>query len=79
MNTTNQRTIQLRTPGDKRPPPARKIHLDSSAYRLHSMRASGGDDNCDHDFEPKPILEPDQSAVWSCTRCGRTFKFEAWH
>ena len=79
MNTTDHPTIQLRRSGDKRPLPARKIHLDSNAYRLHSMRASGGDNSCDHDFEPNPTIEPDESAVWSCTCCGRAFKFEAWH
>ena len=57
---------------------ARKIQIDSSIYRLHSVRASGGDEHCDHDFDSEPMLDRGSSAVWQCNCCGRKFTFERW-
>jgi hypothetical protein len=56
----------------------RKIPLDASVYRLHSLRASGGQVNCDHDFNDFPDVVDDVSAAWTCARCGRRYQFEAW-
>ena len=56
----------------------RKIRLDRDLYRPHSVRASGGDPDCDHDFEPEPVVKETGFAVWRCTRCGREFKYETW-
>jgi ribosomal protein L37AE/L43A len=59
-------------------PRSRKIQLDRDRYRSHSLRASGGDTNCDHDFEPTPTVQADNFAIWKCTKCGREFKYETW-
>ncbi len=56
----------------------RKIRLDRNIYRAHSVRASGGDPNCDHDFEPAPTVREADFAVWHCTKCGRAFKYDTW-
>ena len=56
----------------------RKIQLDRDHYRSHSVRASGGDINCDHDFEPTPAVREANFAIWKCTICGREFKYETW-
>jgi hypothetical protein len=56
----------------------RKIRLDRDLYRPHSVRASGGDADCDHDFEPAPSVKEPDFAVWNCTKCGRAFKYETW-
>jgi hypothetical protein len=61
-----------------RPRPSRKIRLDCDVYRPHSMRASSGDAECDHDFERAPTVVRPRFAVWTCTRCGRAFQFEVW-
>jgi ribosomal protein L37AE/L43A len=63
---------------EQRPRRPRKIPLDSELYCPHSMRASAGDSECDHDFEPAPTVRQTDFAVWNCTRCGRAFKFEMW-
>jgi hypothetical protein len=65
------------TPGPRLPRP-RKIRLDCEVYRPHSVRASCGDADCDHDFEIAPTVKQDDFAVWNCTRCGREFKYEIW-
>jgi len=57
---------------------ARKLQLDTAVYRSHSERASGGNENCDHDFELEPSLEQGRTSLWVCTICGRTFRFERW-
>ena len=64
-------------PGQRLPRP-RKIRLDCDVYRPHSVRASSGDADCDHDFEIAPTVKRDDFAVWNCTRCGREFKYEIW-
>jgi hypothetical protein len=58
--------------------PNRKLRLDCDRYRQHSVRASEGDADCDHDFEPAPTLAGADFAVWRCTRCGRAFQYETW-
>jgi hypothetical protein len=63
---------------DGRLPLPRKIRLDSAIYCVHSVRASEGDADCDHDFEPAPNLAEPSFAVWKCTRCERAFKYEIW-
>jgi hypothetical protein len=59
--------------------PTRKIRLDCDLYRPHSVRASEGDAACDHDFEVAPTVTQATFAIWSCTKCRRAFKFEAWN
>jgi hypothetical protein len=56
----------------------RKVRLDSYLYRPHSLRASDGDVNCDHDFEVAPSVTGAEFAVWKCTRCSRAFRYETW-
>jgi hypothetical protein len=59
-------------------PRARKINIDREIYCSHSVRASGGDIACDHDFDPMPTVKQASFAIWSCTRCGRAFRYEVW-
>jgi hypothetical protein len=66
------------TPSDHRPSWPRKIQLNGDLYSRHSMRASAGDANCDHDFEAAPTAREANFAVWNCTRCGRVFRYEIW-
>jgi hypothetical protein len=61
-----------------RPSRPRKIRLDCDRYCPHSVRASAGDANCDHDFETAPTAMRADCAIWNCTRCGRAFRFEMW-
>jgi hypothetical protein len=63
---------------EQRPRPPRKIRLDCELYCPHSVRASSGDADCDHDFNTTPTVAQADFAVWNCTRCGRAFKFEIW-
>jgi hypothetical protein len=63
---------------DERPPVPRKIKLDSDVYCPHSLQASDGNVDCDHDFEPAPTLAGANFAVWTCTKCRRAFKYEVW-
>jgi hypothetical protein len=63
---------------DHRPSWPRKIQLNGDLYSPHSVRASAGDVNCDHDFEAAPTVRQANFAVWNCTRCGRVFKYETW-
>jgi hypothetical protein len=56
----------------------RKIRLDRDVYCAHSLRASGGDANCDHDFELTPTIAEAEFATWKCTKCGREFSYETW-
>jgi len=73
METTRTREAQ-----EHRPPRPRKIRLDCDIYCSHSMRASAGDADCDHDFDLAPTVKQADFAVWNCTRCGREFKYEIW-
>lgn len=57
---------------------SRKIRLDRNVYVPHSLRESGGDSDCDHDFELAPTIREPDFAIWKCTRCGREFKYETW-
>lgn len=57
---------------------SRKIRLDRNVYSAHSLRPSGGDANCDHDFEPTPTVAEADFAIWKCTKCGREFSYETW-
>ena len=66
------------TTPNRRPSRPRKIQLDCHLYCPHSVRASAGDANCDHDFEAAPTAMQADFAVWNCTRCGRLFKYEIW-
>jgi hypothetical protein len=62
-------------------PPAprpRKINIDREIYCPQSVRASGGDVSCDHDFDPTPTVKQPTFAIWNCTRCGREFRYEVW-
>jgi hypothetical protein len=70
-------TIQRAMESMKTLPP-RKIHLDCATYCRHSVRASAGNADCDHDFEPAPTVRQPNYAVWNCTRCGRAFRYEIW-
>jgi hypothetical protein len=56
----------------------RKIHLDSSIYCLHSARASGGSQDCNHDFNDVPDLLERGFITWICRRCGRRVRYEEW-
>ena len=56
----------------------RKVRLDSDLYRSHSLRASAGDANCDHDFEAAPSATGADFALWKCTKCSRVFRYETW-
>ena len=67
-----------RTTPEQRPRRPRKIRLDCALYCPHSVRASAGDADCDHDFETAPTVTHADFAVWSCTHCARAFKFETW-
>jgi ribosomal protein L37AE/L43A len=73
MNTTSTREAL-----EQRPPRPRKIRLDCEVYCSHSMRASSGNADCDHDFDVAPTVKEAHYAVWNCTRCGRAFKYEIW-
>ena len=66
------------TARDHRPTWPRKIPLNGDVYSPHSVRASAGDADCDHDFEAAPTVTHADFAVWNCTRCGRAFKYETW-
>jgi hypothetical protein len=61
-----------------RPTWPRKIQLNGDLYSPHSVRASAGNADCDHDFEAAPTVRHADFAVWNCTRCGRAFKYETW-
>jgi len=61
-----------------RPSWSRKIQLDCNLYCSHSVRASAGDAECDHDFEAAPTVAKADFAAWTCTRCGRVFRYEIW-
>lgn len=39
---------------------------------------SGGDEDCDHDYDPKPISKSDYGATWACTKCGMKTTFDVW-
>jgi hypothetical protein len=56
----------------------RKIHLDTSVYRQHSARASGGMEDCDHDFNRSPDIVEGGYATWICLRCSRRVQYEEW-
>jgi hypothetical protein len=64
---------------ERRPLRPRKIHLDCETYCAHSVRASAGKADCEHDFEPAPTVRQPDHAVWQCTRCGRAFRYEIWN
>ncbi len=57
----------------------RKILLDCDIYCPHSVRASDGDADCDHDFEAQPNVAQATYAIWNCTICGRAFRFDVWN
>jgi hypothetical protein len=78
LDTTHTTHITAYSTSEQRPHRPRKIRLDCDLYRPHSVRASGGGANCDHDFEPTPTVREADFAVWKCTRCGRAFKYETW-
>jgi|SRR2546421_1244296 len=71
-------TTRTRETPQQRPPRPRKIGLDGDVYCPHSVRASSGNADCDHDFEPAPTVKQADFAVWNCTLCGREFKYEIW-
>jgi len=78
LDTTHTAHITGYSTPEQRPKRPRKIRLDRDLYCAHSVRANGGDANCDHDFEPAPTVREADFAVWKCTRCGRAFKYEIW-
>ena len=71
-------TTELSDTFEQRPRLPRKIHLDINIYRQHSARASGGLDDCDHDFNGPPDIVDNGSATWICQRCGRHVQYETW-
>ncbi|HEX4583914.1 MAG TPA: hypothetical protein VH183_03730 [Burkholderiaceae bacterium] len=78
MDATKAETNLRADAVDRQPRPPRKVHLDSSIYCLHSMRASGGVEHCDHDFNGLPDHVEDGHATWICLRCGRRVQYEEW-
>jgi hypothetical protein len=78
MDATNADTDVLIETFDERPRLPRKIHLDTSIYRQHSARASGGSEDCDHDFNGSPDVVENACATWICRRCGRRVQYEEW-
>jgi hypothetical protein len=78
MDATNTDSDLLVDTVDQRPRLPRKVHLDSSIYCLHSMRASGGAEDCDHDFNGLPDHVEAGCATWICLRCGRRVQYEEW-
>jgi hypothetical protein len=61
---------ELKTPG-------RKIPL-GDAYCQFTGCSSGGREDCDHDFDPKPTREYPSWAEWTCTRCGMRRRYEVY-
>jgi hypothetical protein len=84
MDATNAETGELIDSGEwmdaveQRPRLPRKIHLDTSVYRQHSARASGGMEDCDHDFNRSPDIVEGGYATWICLRCSRRVQYEEW-
>jgi hypothetical protein len=71
-------SCEAATPEQRLRQQPRKVRLDSDLYRSHSLRASAGDANCDHDFEAAPSVTGADFAVWECTKCSRAFRYETW-
>ena len=57
----------------------RKILLDCDVYCQYSMRESGGDAGCNHDFEDEPNVMQTTFSIWNCTICGRAVRFDVWN
>lgn len=55
----------------------RKIQLDTSVYCPHAY-TRGGEKDCDHDYDPKPVSKSDHGATWACTKCGMRTTFDIW-
>ena len=55
----------------------RKIDLGEHFHPL-TGKSSGGDANCDHDYDEKPTKEYDDWAYWTCTRCGLRRSYEVY-
>lgn len=55
---------------------SRKIELNDNYCPVAHTR--GGDKNCDHDYEPEPIIIDDYGSTWKCTRCGMETSFDFW-
>ena len=56
----------------------RKIPLDTSVYCPYTGESNGGDEKCDHDYDPQPIKEESEWAEWKCTKCGMVRTYEVW-
>ena len=78
MDATTADTELLLETFEQRPRLPRKIHLDINVYRQHSARASGGLEDCDHDFNESPDNVEGGYATWVCRRCGRRVQYEEW-
>ena len=55
----------------------RKINLPEyiCPFTGHS---SGGDENCDHDYDPDSRKETVYLAMWTCTKCGMVRSYEVY-
>ncbi|HEX4598532.1 MAG TPA: hypothetical protein VH278_12135 [Burkholderiaceae bacterium] len=78
MDNAMIETVEPETPPAQRALRPRKLNIDREIYCPHSVRASGGDISCDHDFDPTPSIRHETFAVWNCTHCGREFRYEVW-
>ncbi|HEY4037632.1 MAG TPA: hypothetical protein VGM15_02325, partial [Burkholderiaceae bacterium] len=78
MDNAMIETVEPETAPAQRAPRPRKLNIDREIYCPHSVRASGGDISCDHDFDPTPSIAQETFAVWNCTHCGREFRYEVW-
>ena len=58
--------------------PGRKIDLDDDIYCRATTSFTGGDKNCDHDYNEKPDVDEPEYAKWKCTRCGGIIGVDVW-
>jgi hypothetical protein len=56
----------------------RKIDLDEYVYCVASGYSVGGDNMCDHDYPSESIVEFDEYAYWTCSKCGMQRYYEVW-
>jgi len=56
----------------------RKIPLDTSIFCPYNGTSSGGDENCKHDYPPKPTVESPSFAEWTCSKCGMRRTYQVW-
>lgn len=56
----------------------RKIKVDSAVYCQWDTETIGGDNACDHDFDPEPKALQSTYIEFSCTRCGQRIQIGVW-